>query len=356
MKKIWLILLVILTVGCGQPPNDNPAHSIEAFEWKLITAWPPNFPVFGEAMNAFAEELDVLSNGRLKVKVYGGGELVPALEVYDAVAAGVAEMGHSTSSYWAGKAPSSVFFSAIPFGLDPTQMNTWLYEAGGLDLWRQLYAQNGLVPYPCGNTGVQAGGWFNKEISSIDDFQGLKMRIPGLGGQVISKAGGAAVTVAAGEVYTNLERGVIDASEWLGPYHDYLMGLHKAAKYYYYPGWHEPGTVTELMVNKESLEKLPEDLRLLIENTAYKYNQVILNQLEWQNALYLKKLNEEGVEIREFPQSVLNELQKMSIEVIMDQCEQDTFSNKVYESINRYKASATDWNKISVEAISPYLR
>lgn len=356
MKKYILFLLVIVLTGCQNSDNSGQGPSNEVFEWKLVTAWPPNLPVFGEAMIELARELETISNGRLKVTVYGGGELVPPLEIFDAVSNGVAQMGHSTSYYWSGKAPASVFFSAVPFGLDAQQMNTWLYEGGGLELWEELYANHGLVPFPCGNTGVQMGGWFNREINSIKDFQGLKMRIPGLGGSVISKAGGSAVTVAGGEVYTNLERGVIDATEWIGPFHDYKMGFHKIAKYYYYPGWHEPGATTELFVNKAAFEGLPEDLQLLIETTAHKYNQVILAQLERQNAIYLQKLKDEGVVIKRFPDEVLVSLKSLSEQVIAEQCKSDPFSAKVYKSMQDFKSSAANWNQVAIEAISPYLK
>ena len=231
------------------------ATGMKVYNWKAVTTWPPNFPVLGEAMVNIAKELDVMSAGRLKIKVYGAGELIPAFEAFDAVSQGAVQICHGAAYYWAGKIPASSFFASVPFGLTAQQMNAWLLYGGGLKLWRELYGQYGLVPFPAGNTGVQMGGWFNKEINSIEDLQGLKIRMPGLGGKVLNKVGASVINVAGGEIYTNLDRGNIDATEWIGPYHDYQMGFHKIAKYYYYPGWHEPGTVLEMFINQEAFEQ-----------------------------------------------------------------------------------------------------
>ena len=199
-----------------------------------------------------AEAITKMSNGRINVKLYGAGELVPAFEVLDAVSRGTAEMGHSGAYYWKGKHEATQFFSSVPFGLNAMEMNSWLYYGGGLELWRELYAPFGVVPFPGGNSGVQMGGWFNKEINSVNDLNGLKMRIPGLGGEVLAKLGGVPVNIPGGEVFTSLQAGAIDAAEWVGPYNDLAFGLFKAAKYYYYPGWQEPGATLECVVNTAS--------------------------------------------------------------------------------------------------------
>ncbi|MFQ5587105.1 MAG: TRAP transporter substrate-binding protein, partial [Thermodesulfobacteriota bacterium] len=243
-------------------------HARKSFNWKMVTTWPPHFPVMGEGAETFARWIEEMSEGRLRIQVYGGGELVPPLQAFDAVSQGIVEMGHGASYYWAGKAPATQFFAAVPFGMNAQQMNAWLYSGGGLALWEELYAPFNLVPFPAGNTGVQMGGWFNKEIKSIQDIRGLKMRIPGLGGKVIAKAGGSAILSEGGEIYTNLDRGVIDATEWVGPYHDYLMGFHKVARYYYYPGWHEPGTVLEVIINRGAFARLPKELQQVVRSAA----------------------------------------------------------------------------------------
>jgi TRAP-type mannitol/chloroaromatic compound transport system substrate-binding protein len=334
------------TATLGAPPTQK------VYNWKAVTTWPPNFPVLGEAMVNIAKELEVMSSGRLKIKVYGAGELVPAFEAFDAVAQGVAQICHGASYYWAGNIPAAVFFASVPFGLNAQQMNSWLLYGGGLELWRELYDQFGLIPFPAGNTGVQMGGWFNK---AIEDFKGLKMRIPGLGGKVINKAGGSAITVAGGEIYTNLERGNIDATEWIGPYHDYKMGFHKIAKYYYYPGWHEPGTTLEMFLNKEAYEELPADLQEMVESVTLKYNHLVLSEFEAKNNAFLEKMMDEGVQLKEFPKSVLDSLKKYSTEVIEELIEDDEFGQRIYASFKAFKEESNSWNKTTEGAMAPYL-
>jgi TRAP-type mannitol/chloroaromatic compound transport system substrate-binding protein len=228
-----------------------------SIEWKLVTTWPKNLPGLGHTPEVFADMVREMSAGRLTVRVYGAGEIVPAFEVFDAVAGGVAEMGHGASYYWKGKMPASVFFTAVPFGMTAQEINGWLHYGGGMALWEEVYAPAGVVPLAGGSTGVQMAGWFNREIRSLDDVRGLRMRIPGLAGEVFSAAGGEAVRIPGGEVYTALQTGVIDAVEWVGPYNDLALGLHEIAEYYYYPGWHEPGSILEFIVNADALASLP---------------------------------------------------------------------------------------------------
>ena len=217
----------------------------QSYKWKMVTTWPPNFPVLGEACGLYADLVRTLSGGRIDIKVYGGGELVPPFESFDAVRSGAAEMGSGAAYYWAGKIPAAQFFASVPFGMNAQQLNAWMLTGGGMELWRELYRSFGLEPIVGGNTGVQMGGWFNREINSLDDLKGLKMRMPGLGGKVLERAGGTPVLLPGADLYTGLERGIIDATEWIGPYHDYKMGFHQIAKYYYAPGWHETGTILE---------------------------------------------------------------------------------------------------------------
>ena len=343
----------LIAIGCARP-DEKPSGEAPAvisqkkYEWKMVTTWPPHFPVLGEGAEYFARWVEEMSAGRLKIKVYGGGELVPPLQVFDAVNQGIAEMGHGASYYWAGKAPAAQFFAAVPFGMNAQQMHAWIDTGGGLALWRELYAQFNLVPFPGGNTGVHMGGWFNKEIRSVADLKGLKMRIPGLGGKVIAKAGGSAILSAGGEIYTNLERGVIDATEWIGPYHDYLMGFHRIARYYYYPGWHEPGTVTELICNKAAFEKLPTDLQQIIHVAAWRLNTWVLSEFESKNTQYLQKiLAERNVQVKKFPNEVLEKFRALSLEVIQEVVDKDPFSKKVYQSFQQFQQQVGEWAMVS---------
>lgn len=340
-----------LMTACATEEKESGApvvHSGKKFRWNMVTTWPPKFPVLGEGAELFAKWVEEMSGGRLKIHVYGGGELVPALEAFDAVSQGAAEMAHASAYYWAGKAPATQFFSAVPFGMNAQQMNAWLLHGGGMSLWEELYAKFNLVPFACGNTGVQMGGWFRKKINTLADFQGLKMRIPGLGGKVLKKAGGSAILSAGGEIFTNLERGVIDATEWVGPYHDYIMGFPKIAPFYYYPGWHEPSSVLELMVNKSAFDSLPKDLQMMIQTAAARANGWILSTFDAKNTEYLQIIKSENkTQILKFPDEVLAGLKRFSNEVIQELVDTDPFSKKVYESYHRFRENMTAWSNIT---------
>lgn len=333
--------------GCKirfQQDSDSTIANGKTYHWRMVTTWQPHFPVLGEGAELIAKWIEDMSGGRLKIQVFGGGELVPPLEVFDAVRQGTAEMGHGAAYYWAGKNPAAQLFGAVPFGMNAQQVNSWMYSGGGLSLWEELYAQYNLIPFPGGNTGVQMGGWFNKEINSVADLKGLIMRIPGLGGKVFSKAGGTAVSSPGSEIYTNLERGVIDATEWIGPYHDYLMEFHKIAKYYYYPGWHEPGSVLELIVNKTAFEELPSDLQEIVRTAAAKANMWMLSEFEQKNALYLKKITEESkIQLRKFPDEVIEVFREKTKEAIEEIISVDAFSKKVWESYSSFQKSMNLW-------------
>ncbi|HJP35069.1 MAG TPA: ABC transporter substrate-binding protein, partial [Gammaproteobacteria bacterium] len=201
------------------------ANSEERFSWKMVTAWPPNFPGLGTGANTLAGYLAELSGGRLEVEIYAAGALVPALEIFDAVSSGTAELGHGGAYYWRGKAEASQFFTTIPFGMNALETNAWLYYGGGMELWEEVYRPFGIRPFAVGGSGVQMGGWFNRPIESIEDLRGLRMRLPGIGGEVLQRAGGIPVVIAGSEIFTSLQTGVIDATEWVGPYNDVAFGL-----------------------------------------------------------------------------------------------------------------------------------
>lgn len=323
----------------------------KTIHWKMVTTWPKNFPGLGTGAEFLAETINKLSGGRLQVKVYGAGELVPAFECFDFVASGGAEMGHGGAYYWKGKSEAFQFFATIPFGLTASEIDSWVYHGGALELWREAYAPFGLVPMPAGNTTVQMAGWFNKEINTIEDLKGLKMRIPGLGGEVLKRAGGTPVVLPGGELFTALQTGAIDATEWVGPYNDRAFGLYKAAKYYYYPGWHEPGTILECFVNKEAYEKLPADLQEIVFNAARVANHNM--QLEYiarNNEALQSLINDHGVILKRLPDEVLNRLRELADEVVAEIAAKDAFSQKVFESFLAFKTQVTAWQDISQKA------
>ena len=353
IKKAALSALTGASLLSCKPKLDSKESSIaiisqKKYKWKMVTTWPPNFPVLGEACNHFAQWVKEMTGGQISINVYGGGELIPALECFEAVSSGAVEIGSGASYYWAGRSPATQFFTTVPFGMNAQQMNSWLYCGGGQELWKELYAGYNLVPFPAGNTGVQMAGWFNREINTIEDFKGLKMRIPGLGGKVLERAGGSAVLSAGSEIYTNLERGVIDATEWIGPYHDYNMGFHKIAKYYYTPGWHETGSTLEVFFNKPIFDSLEPHLQTILETAAYRMNAWTLAEFEAKNNEYLQKLIQiENVELRQFSSGVLIKLKDYTNEILTDITVKDEASAKIYKSYDAFRKNIKQWSSHS---------
>lgn len=347
--------------GCAASdcePHDGPVRSSDPIRWKMVTSWPSNFPALGTGALHVAELITELSGSRLSVEVYAGGELVPPFEVFDAVSRGTAQMGHSASYYWKGRHEAVQFFSAIPFGLNAQQMNSWLYHGGGLELWTELYAEFGLVPFPVGNSGVQMGGWFNREINSVSDLAGLKMRIPGLGGEVLKRAGGTPVNLPGAEIFTSLKTGAIDATEWIGPYNDLAFGLYQAARYYYYPGWHEPGTTLECLINLEAFNALPEDLKAIVRTACKAANLDMLSEFGARNARALKQLvDDNGVELRPFPADVLKRLKDLSDEVVAEiAAGSGPLGQQIFESYRQFRDESSAWQQISENAYSEAIR
>jgi len=337
--------------GCGQEAKQaatGVASQQQTFSWKMVTTWPKNFPGLGTGANNLASLIEEMSGGRITVKVYGASELVPAFEVFDAVSSGTAEMGHGAAYYWKGKSEAAQFFAAVPFGMTAQEMNAWLYYGGGMQLWEEVYAPFGVLPAAAGNTGLQMGGWFNKEINGVEDLQGLKMRIPGLGGEVLKRAGGTPVNLPGGEIFTSLQSGTIDATEWVGPYNDLAFGLYKAAQYYYYPGWHEPGTTLECLFNKQAFEALPADLQSIVSNACRVANADMLAEYTARNNTALQTLvNEHHVDVREFPKPVLDKLRSISEQVVAEIAAQDALSAQVYESYLNFRQQVVAWHDIS---------
>ena len=340
MKRRDFVSGLALAAGataCSADKEDSETAEkapAESFEWNMVTSWPPGLPGLGVGADNLAKRIETASGGRLRIKVFAGGELVPPLEVFDAVRNGTAQMGHDSAYYHRGKVPASPYFTTVPFGLNANEFNAWIYYGGGLDLWQELYAPFGLLPFPAGSTGVQMLGWFNKEINSVEDLSGLKMRMPGLGGEVMQRAGATQVTIPASEIFTALQTGAIDAAEWVGPYNDIALGLHKAARYYYYPGFHEPGPNIECIVNKEAWDTLPGDLREIVRTACQAINMDILSEYMWGNAMALDQLRQDpNVELRELPQDVFDELRKHAKAAIDELSKADEWAARLQESV-----------------------
>jgi len=318
-----------------------PAIAQGIRRWKLATAWPKNFPGLGTGAQRLADAVTAMSAGRLEIKLYAAGELVPPLEILDAVGAGTVEMGHVAAGYWVGKNRSLAFFAVVPAGLTAQEHNAWIAFGGGQALWDEAYAPYGVKAFPAGNTGTQMGGWFNKEITSLDDFEGLRMRIPGLAGEVVNRAGGLAVNIPGAEIMTSLQSGVIDAVEFAGPWTDLAFGFHKVAKHYYGPGFHEPAGGLELMINRRLWDDLPADLQAIVRHAAASENARILSEFTAGNAAALESLvRDHGVGPKHMPAPVIRTLREISAEVVAETAALGDLNRRIYESWSAFRDRA----------------
>ena len=346
-------LLKLGTMGyltaCSDPNRlEVNATTDEYFNWRMATTWPPNFPGLGAGALNLKRYIEDASQGRIRIELYAANELIPPFEVFDAVSQGSIEMGHSGAYYWRGKAEAVQFFSSVPFGMNAHEVNAWIYYGGGLELWTEVYEPFGVIPFPAGNSGVQMGGWFNKRIDTIEDLIGLRMRLPGIGGEVLRRAGGVPLTLPGAELFTALSTGALDATEWVGPYNDIAFGLHQAARYYYYPGWHEPGPIMECIINQSAYEGLPSDLQAIVRVACQAANLDMISEYNARNARSLSQLrNNEDVEILSFPADVLNELKKLTGEVIEELIARDAQSARVWSSYQGFMSQSKGWLNIS---------
>ena len=357
MKKLFVTTFLSATlISCSNEQISEKegscfSNGTSTYQWTMVTTWPKNFPGLGLAPENFSKYIEEMTCGRMKIKVYGAGEFVPAMGVFDAVSQGNVQLGHGASYYWTGKVKSSQFFTAVPFGLTAQEMNGWLHYGGGLELWQEAYEPFNLIPLAGGNTGVQMAGWFKKEINSLDDLKGLKMRIPGLAGEIFTRAGAETVTLPGNEIFLSLQQGVVDAAEWVGPYNDLTFGFHQVADYYYYPGWHEPGSTLEIIINKDAYDSLPEDLKAIIKYAARASNQEMLDEYTARNNKALNELIEKhNIELKKIPDTVLVELRRITDEVMEDFIADDEMAQKVYKSYIEYKEQVINYHRISEKA------
>ncbi|MDT8446635.1 MAG: TRAP transporter substrate-binding protein [bacterium] len=325
----------------------------KTLEWKMVTTWPKNFPGLGTGANYLAELLEQMSGGRIKVKVFGAGELVPAFGTFEAVSKGTAELGHGAAYYWKGKSSAAQFFTAVPFGLNAQEMSAWINFGGAQQLWDDLYRPFGLKPFAAGNTGVQMGGWFNKEINTLADFSGLKMRMPGLGGEVLARLGGTPVSLPGGEIFQSLQSGAIDATEWVGPYNDLAFGFYKIAKYYYGPGWHEPGSEMECLVNLKTFEALPSDLKAVVSAAMRVARDQMLAEFTARNGQALETLiTQHKVQLRQFSDQILTKLGQTAQAVVAEVAQQDPESQKIYDSFAKFRFEAAKWTRLGEQGFA----
>lgn len=317
---------------------------------KMVTTWPPNFPGLGTRAQAMARDIETATNGRIRIRVYAAEELVPALQAFDAVSQGNADIYHGPDYYWQGKHVMFNFFGAVPFGLTATEMTQWLQYGGGQQLWDELAARFNIKPMLCNATGMQMGGWFNKEINSVEDFQGLKMRIPGFGGEIVTRMGGTPVTLPGGEIFLSLSQGNIDATEWIGPWNDLALGFYQVADYYYTSAYHEPSASVCAGWNLDVWNDLEPSERKIVEAIAEMHYARSLAEFNARNAVALRQLvDDHGVQLRQFPPEVMEALADVAADIAADMGRRDDISTRIYNSYMSTLSEVKEWSAVADE-------
>lgn len=343
-------LLGGLLTGTAAATVAAPAYAKGKRRLKMVTTWPKNFPGLGTAPENIAKRVKAMSDGALEIKIYAAGELVGAFDSFDAVSTGTADMYNGAEYYWQGKSKAFNFFTAVPFGMTAQELNAWIDFGGGRQLWEELSAKFNVIAFQSANTGVQMGGWFNKEIKALDDFKGLKIRMPGLGGEVMRRLGAAAVSLPGGEIFPSLKSGAIDASEWVGPWNDLAFGFHQVAKFYYCPGFHEPGAGLSTGVNLEVWKSLSPSHQAIIRNACAAENATTASEYNYKNAAALQTLvTKHKVKVRAFAPEIMQALAATSEKVLEDAAKSDAFTGKVYNSFKASLANSMEWAARSEE-------
>lgn len=321
--------------------------ALPSVRWRMATSWPKSLETIFGGAETVCQRISEMTEGRFTIDPFAAGEIVPGLQVLDAVQEGTVECGHTAAYYYVGKNPALGFGTSVPFGLNAQQQNSWLYHGGGLDAMNKIYADFGVVSFPAGNTGAQMGGWFKREIKSVSDLNGLKMRIPGLGGEVMSRLGVNVQVLPGGEIFLALDRGAIDAAEWVGPYDDEKLGLNKAAQYYYYPGWWEPGSMLEVQVNRAAWDQLPKEYQEVLKTATYEANLNMLAQYDALNGEALKRLVEGGTQLVAYTPEILQAAQQAAFELYEEQASQNAAYKEVYDNWKSFREGVYGWNKIN---------
>jgi TRAP-type mannitol/chloroaromatic compound transport system substrate-binding protein len=331
------------------------AADLPTIRWRLASSFPKSLDTIFDASELLARRIEQITQGKFQIRVFAGGEIVPALQVFDAVQNATIECGHSAGYYYVGKNLAFAFDTAVPFGLTARQQNAWMYHGGGLALTRELFKEHHIVNFPGGNTGVQMGGWFRKEVKSLADLKGLKMRIPGLGGRIMAQLGVVPQTLAGGDIYPALERGAIDATEWVGPYDDEKLGFHKVAKHYYYPGWWEGGPQLSFYVNSKKWQELPPAYQAAFEAAAAEANGSMLAEYDVRNPPALLRLVRDGVQLHPFPRDILVAARKAAFELYDDEAAKNPGFKKIYGEWKKFRDTEIQWFKIAEAAYENFL-
>ncbi len=330
-------------------------HAQQQIRWRLASSFPKSLDTIYGAAETFSKNVSEATGGKFTVTVHAGGELVPAFGVVDAIQQGTIECAHTAPYYFFGKNEAFAFDCAIPFGMNSRSLTAWMYDGNGTKLMREFYAQYNIVNFPMGNTGAQMGGWYRKQIKSVADINGLKMRIGGFGGRVLAKLGGVPQNIPGGEIYQSLEKGTIDATEWVGPYDDEKLGFHKVAPYYYYPGWWEGGAQLSLYVNSKAFEGLSPEYKAILRQAASDAHVVMQAKYDARNPTALKKLIAEGAKLGRFPKDVMDAAFKASREVYAELNDTNPAWKKIYTDYARFLADQYQWQPIADGSFDQYM-
>jgi TRAP-type mannitol/chloroaromatic compound transport system substrate-binding protein len=338
-----------------QAVDENP--SLPTLDWQMATSWPVSLDTIFGGAQVFAERVGAMTNGKFTISPRAAGELAPGLQVLDVVSQGAVPCGHTASYYYTGKSPAVAFGTSLPFGLTAQQQNAWLYEGGGLELMQNFYRERfNVIQFPAGNTGAQMGGWFRNEVNTAADLQGIKFRIPGLGGEVMNRLGATVQVVPGGEIFAALQTGAIDAAEWVGPYDDEILGLNKVAQFYYFPGWWEPGPTLEVEINLDEWNNLPVEYQEIVRTAAYEANLTMLSRYEARNGAALQRLLDSGTQLRQYSEEILNAAYDAAMSLYDEFAATDADFAAIYEQWNAFRASVSGWSNLNEFAFNQYIK
>lgn len=341
--------------GCSKQSEVIQTAGLPTLRWRLASSFPKSLDTIYAAAEVLAARLEAITDGRFQLKVHAGGEIVPGLQVLDAVQQGTVECGHTASYYYVGKDMAFAFDTALPFGLTARQQNAWMYAGGGLQLMRELFARYNIIQFPGGNTGVQMGGWFRKEIKSLADLEGLKMRIPGIGGQIMARLGVVPQTLAGSDIYPALERGAIDAAEWVGPHDDAKLGFHKIAPHYYYPGWWEGGPQLSFYVNLDKWQGLPPAYQQAFETACVEANVRMLAEYDAKNPAALMRLVGQGVKLHAFPADILHAAREAAFQLYDEEAARNPAFGRIYAEWKKFRELELQWFKVAEASYANFL-
>lgn len=338
-----------------QAVDENP--SLPTLDWQMATSWPVSLDTIFGGAQVFAERVGAMTNGKFTISPRAAGELAPGLQVLDVVSQGAVPCGHTASYYYTGKSPAVAFGTSLPFGLTAQQQNAWLYEGGGLELMQNFYRERfNVIQFPAGNTGAQMGGWFRNEVNTAADLQGIKFRIPGLGGEVMNRLGATVQVVPGGEIFQALQTGAIDAAEWVGPYDDEILGLNRVAQFYYFPGWWEPGPTLEVEINLDEWNNLPVEYQEIVRTAAYEANLTMLSRYEARNGAALQRLLDSGTQLRQYSEEILNAAYEAAMSLYDEFAASDADFAAIYEQWNAFRASVSGWSNLNEFAFNQYIK